>query len=201
MKVNWKNEKENLSQMLNDKISYEEIGRYYNISGNAVKKAAKKIGLKLEKRRNMNSTESFNKGKRKTHFCKNCGKEFTHRHSSFNKFCDNKCHQEYIYKIYIERWKNKEENGSKGGCQVSSHVRRYLFEKYNNRCQKCNWSERNIITNTIPLQIHHKDGDCTNNMEENLELLCPNCHSLTENYGILNGNSKRFHRPKITKMG
>lgn len=30
-----------------------------------------------------------------------------------------------------------------------------------------------------------------NNKEENLELLCPNCHSLTDNFGALNKNSTR----------
>ena len=178
--------------MIKDKFSYVEIGRQYNITGNAVKKAAKKLGLLLEQGR---------QGKGKTHFCQNCGKEFSHRYTSYNKFCDNKCKSEYEYKKYIERWKNKEVDGCKGGCQVSSHVKRYLLEKYNNSCQKCGWGEYNPYTNTIPLHIHHIDGDCTNNSEENLELLCPNCHSLTENFGILNKNSKRFHRPKITKMG
>lgn len=47
MKVNWENEKENLSQMINDKISYAEIGRYYNITGNAVKKSSKKVGISI----------------------------------------------------------------------------------------------------------------------------------------------------------
>ena len=31
--------------------------------------------------------------------------------------------------------------------------------------------------------MHHIDGDCTNNKMENLQLLCPNCHSLTSNFG------------------
>lgn len=199
MKVNWENEKEHLKKMLNEKISYAEIGRYYNVSGNAVKKAAKKLGLMLEQKREINPKEHFNKDKCKIHICQNCGKEFTHKPSTFNKFCDNKCQQEYEYKNYIKRWKNNEENGSKGGCSVSRYVKRYLFEINNNSCQKCGWSEVNPYTNTIPLHIHHIDGDCTNNKEENLELLCPNCHSLTENFGILNKVSKRFHRPKITK--
>ena len=199
MKVNWVNEKDNLEKMLSENISYEEIGKHYNITGNAVKKAAKKLGLKLVQRRIINSLEHFNKGICTIHICKNCGKEFNHRASSFNKFCDNKCQQEYEYKIYIEKWKKNEENGCKGACSVSGYVKRYLFEKNNNKCQKCGWGEMNPYTNTIPLHIHHIDGDCTNNSKENLELLCPNCHSLTENFGILIKNSKRFHRPKITK--
>ena len=198
-KIDWKIEKEKLSQMINDKIPYEKIGRIYNVTGNAVKKAAKRLGIILEQRRNINPSESFNKGKIKTHFCKNCGCEFNHKHSSSNNFCNQKCEKEYRYKIYIEQWKNKEKDGTKGYCQVSSYVKRYLFEKYNGCCQKCGWSEYNQYTNTIPLHIHHIDGDCTNNYEENLELLCPNCHSLTENFGSLNENSKRFHRPKLKK--
>ena len=106
---------------------------------------------------------------------------------------------DYQYKEYIKRWKNGEETGTKGGCSVSGYVRKYLFEKYENKCQKCGWGEINKYSNTIPLEIHHRDGDCINNREENLELLCPNCHSLTENFCSMNKNSKRFHRPKITK--
>lgn len=65
-------------------------------------------------------------------------------------------------------------------------------------CQFCGWGERNPITGKVPLALHHIDGDCTNNTIGNLQLLCPNCHSLTDNFGSLNKNSKRFHRSKIT---
>lgn len=58
----------------------------------------------------------------------------------------------------------------------------------------CGWGEENPHTHLIPLQIHHIDGDCTNNKEENLQLLCPNCHSLTETFGGRNENSKRVDR-------
>ena len=34
----------------------------------------------------------------------------------------------------------------------------------------------------IVLQLHHIDGDNHNNSLENLQLLCPNCHSQTDNY-------------------
>lgn len=61
MKVNWNLEKEHLEKMLSENISYEEIGRYYNVTGNAVKKAARKIGLVLEQKRKINPKEHFNK--------------------------------------------------------------------------------------------------------------------------------------------
>lgn len=34
----------------------------------------------------------------------------------------------------------------------------------------------------ISLEVHHIDGDNTNNEIENLIYLCPNCHALTETY-------------------
>ena len=34
----------------------------------------------------------------------------------------------------------------------------------------------------IPLEVHHVDGDNTNNDLNNLQILCPNCHALTDNY-------------------
>jgi DNA-directed RNA polymerase subunit RPC12/RpoP len=40
------------------------------------------------------------------------------------------------------------------------------------------------------LEIHHIDGNYLNNTIENLQVLCPNCHSLTLNYKALN-NSER----------
>lgn len=36
----------------------------------------------------------------------------------------------------------------------------------------------------------HKDGNHLNNELENLELLCPNCHALTENWRGKNKNKK-----------
>ena len=66
---------------------------------------------------------------------------------------------------------------------ISSHVRRFLKERSHNKCERCGWSEINIYTNRIPLQAHHKDGNFRNTIPDNLEYICPNCHSLTENFG------------------
>ena len=66
-----------------------------------------------------------------------------------------------------------------------------IFEKNNYRCEKCGWDEKNMYTNTIPLEIHHIDGDYTNNKEENLQVLCPNCHSLTETHKSHNKKGRK----------
>ena len=113
---------------------------------------------------------------------------------SAKKYCSNDCQAQYEYTSYIERWKNGEESGVIGKYATSKYIRKYLFNKYSNKCQKCGWGEVNPSTGLIPLQIHHKDGNCVNNSEDNLELLCPNCHSLTETYGSLNVNSSRVYR-------
>ena len=123
-------------------------------------------------------------------YCLNCGKEVNRG----KKFCDHDCQFEYQYKEYIEQWKENKVDGRKGMYDISSHIRRYFFEKYNSSCQICGWNKINPHTGKVPLQLHHIDGDCLNNKEENLQLLCPNCHSLTENFGSSNKNSSRIYR-------
>lgn len=112
--------------------------------------------------------------------CLCCGKELKNTHSTF---CSRKCHKKYQYLDYISKWKNGLVDGGKGNWgEVSDTVRRYLFEKYNNKCSLCGWGEINPYTGKVPLEIDHINGDPMNHSEKNLRLLCPNCHSLTENY-------------------
>lgn len=90
------------------------------------------------------------------------------------------------YLSYIERWKRGLESGMRGKTSISAHIRKYLFVKYNNKCCICGWCAVNPSTGRIPLEVEHVDGDHTNNREENLRLLCPNCHSLTPTFRSLN---------------
>lgn len=48
------------------------------------------------------------------------------------------------------------------------------------KCEKCGISEWNGMP--IKLQVHHVDGNHMNNEINNLEILCPNCHSQTDNF-------------------
>ncbi len=49
------------------------------------------------------------------------------------------------------------------------------------RCEECGWVE-STPDGHLPLEIHHINGDPTDNRVENLLILCPNCHSLKPNY-------------------
>lgn len=48
------------------------------------------------------------------------------------------------------------------------------------RCENCGLTEWQ--GQKIPLEVHHIDGDELNSVLENLQVLCPNCHALTNNY-------------------
>lgn len=57
------------------------------------------------------------------------------------------------------------------------------------KCEKCGireWQDQKIV-----LQLHHIDGNHLNNELTNLQLLCPNCHSQTDNFCGKNRNPAR----------
>lgn len=56
----------------------------------------------------------------------------------------------------------------------------YLVYLKGYKCECCGNFE--WLGKPIQLEVHHIDGDNTNNKIENLQLLCPNCHSMTENW-------------------
>lgn len=124
--------------------------------------------------------------KNKISHCVTCGKELSNRQT---KYCCTECKLQNEYESYIKRWKDGLEDGLKGEYQLSNYVQRYIKEKYNHKCSVCGWDKINPTTGKSPLEIHHKDGDYSNNDEDNLELLCPNCHSLTDTYKNSSGSN------------
>lgn len=125
--------------------------------------------------------------------CLSCGKELP---QSAKKFCNTFCQSDYNFKQWVIRYKSGHETGINGTYGVSHQLRRYLFEKHGHQCARCGWHEVNPFTGKIPLEVEHIDGDYTNNKEENLTLLCPNCHSLTATYKGANKGSGRKERAK-----
>jgi len=48
------------------------------------------------------------------------------------------------------------------------------------KCEVCGLEKWNDVE--IPLELHHINGNNKDNSFDNLQLLCPNCHALTDNY-------------------
>jgi endogenous inhibitor of DNA gyrase (YacG/DUF329 family) len=134
--------------------------------------------------------------------CPVCGKE---PYRSFYKYCSNACQQKYQSRLQVEAWKAGKISGLQNLGIVTTYVKRYLREKFGNKCCLCGWSEVNKKTGVVPLVADHIDGNWRNNVESNLRLLCPNCDSLTPTYSGLNrGNgrknravSKRYNEGKL----
>ncbi len=55
-----------------------------------------------------------------------------------------------------------------------------LIKLRGRKCEKCGLEE--WLGQPINLEVHHIDGDRTNNELNNLMLLCPNCHSYTSTF-------------------
>ena len=127
-------------------------------------------------------------------YCKNCGNLL----NAGKYYCNNFCQKEYEYKKYIDDWKKGLQDGMKGKYQISNHIRKYLLQKYDNRCSRCGWGEMNPYSGLVPLEIEHIDGNYQNNTENNLILLCPNCHSLTSTYKGANIGKGRKARKKYS---
>ena len=60
-----------------------------------------------------------------------------------------------------------------------------------NKCEICGitkWNGKPLV-----MQLHHIDGNNKNNSLDNLQMLCPNCHSQTENYcGLANEKKHNY---------
>jgi hypothetical protein len=112
------------------------------------------------------------------------------------KYCSHSCRNKFKSSERIKKWKSGEISGNSAGEGIPVWLRKYIFEKYENKCMMCEWSQIHPITGKIPLQVDHIDGNHKNNNEENLRLLCPNCHSLTPTFGFLNKGRGREKKKK-----
>lgn len=137
-----------------------------------------------------------------TFTCLGCNVQVTKANAT--TFCSINCHRKHQQDSFIAEWKKgnipPEKTFQKGMHNtISRRIRNYLFQKYDHQCCQCGWNKVNPKTGFIPLQVEHIDGDSLNNKEDNLLLLCPNCHSLTPTFGALNKGKGRKGRTAYRK--
>jgi len=122
----------------------------------------------------------------KTYNCLCCGKVNLTGRSKVNKYCDNQCQQDFIYKEAISNWNVKSPGASR--------IKKYLAETFGKKCSVCgidSWNDKEIT-----LELEHKDGNSENDSKENVCLICPNCHSQTDTYKAKNKGNGRHSRMK-----
>lgn len=78
------------------------------------------------------------------------------------------------------------EHSSLSSANVKELV--YKLGLKENKCEICGiteWQGKPIIC-----ELHHINGDSNDNRIENLQILCPNCHSQTDNFRSRNRSKK-----------
>jgi DNA-binding CsgD family transcriptional regulator len=77
-----------------------------------------------------------------------------------------------------------------GRVTSRGHLKRRLIEAglKENRCEICGITH--WMGKPVNMQLHHKNGDGSDNRIENLQFLCGTCHSQTDTYGGRNGHRR-----------
>jgi len=122
--------------------------------------------------------------------CRACEKGLTGNQA---KFCSTQCQMNNLRAQKVTAWLEGNLDGRRGKTATAMWIRWWLIKQRGQCCWKCGWAACNPHTGNIPPELNHIDGDFTHNQPDNLELICPNCHSLTASY---KGANKKGGRPR-----
>lgn len=198
--MKWKNEKANLIRLIvTENRTYEEVGRLYGCTGANIKKTCIRLGIEVKQRRNINLSETFNKGTAKMGTCKNCGKEFALYQGSKGKFCSKQCQKDFEHKEKYQLLVNGDESVMRANYSPK-HFKDDILKEQNYECAICHCKPEH---NGKPLVfiLDHIDGHASNNKRDNLRCICPNCDSQLDTYKSKNKFGDRYYYRYRRKKG
>lgn len=132
------------------------------------------------------------KRKKYIRYCQSCGSNIK---GLGKKYCNIKCQKTFQLNQKVQLWKFGNDAGYDTNGTIRRYIKKYILIERGTACEQCGWNKINPRTNKCPLEIHHRDGNYKNNKEDNLQILCPNCHSLTNTYKNLNkGNGRKYRK-------
>lgn len=95
------------------------------------------------------------------------------KHEINNLQCD-------LSHFHFQKWNKDKKLKEYADYKHYKYARHHLILERGEKCENCNNSE--WCGKKITLEIHHIDCDRKNNNPNNLQVLCPNCHSITHGY-------------------
>ena len=174
-----------------DNLSYNEMGRIYGCSDTYIKRRSRELGIELPVRARFSKEFKPNNNKSNHTVCKNCGNTYYRYGVNKGLYCSITCSSEHKVELkYLDYIENQEKY-----CQDRDmkFVKRHILNDQENKCGICNIDN---IWNEKPLNfvLDHIDGNASNNMRNNLRLVCSNCDSQLDTYKSKNKNSARKDR-------
>ena len=109
------------------------------------------------------------------------------------KYCNTKCQKELQYCTRIQEYQS-----GKVAKLGKPTVKRFLKERDGDKCSVCDITD--WCGEVIVFELEHIDGNSRNNKEDNLCLICPNCHSQTPTFkGRNRGNGRHSRRVRYSE--
>lgn len=131
-----------------------------------------------------------------------CNNNFT-TNDKFRKFCSVSCsnksrrkhptrkrlsRNEYLIERKAKIFEKRMASDFELLCYEQQRKRVYHEQHHEcNRCKLDEWQGEQLT-----LEFEHKDGNNKNSLRENVEMLCPNCHSLTKTWRGRNRKKKNM---------
>lgn len=126
--------------------------------------------------------------------CANCASDVARPiYRDMLKYCSAKCQHEHARSLRFSEWMN----GDAAKEWTPGLLRKLVADRDGRSCSKCGISTWNDMP--LSLELEHKDGNGLNNRQENLCLMCPNCHSQTPTFRARNKGFGRKARRMIAE--